>query len=371
MPTDDFNTLYLLIAFAGGIFGAAIGALPSFILCGLLSLVGFGVNVAKGGANIGLGTEFFMWAVWGPFLGPQISFAGGVAAAAYAAKKKKLETGGRDICSALMGLNAPDVLFVGGIFGVIGYLIRFGLDATPIGGIIPALEGTTLGAMTNSIGLAVVLNAMLARLIFSSKGLLGKVRKGDSRWIPSDVASWLPWQSKPMQLLLIGIAIAVPASFIVKHVPNLTGLAFGISVMVLLFLQFGVKMPVIHHIALSAEVATMLSGNIWIGVGMGIAAVFIAEYLAATFLYHADTHIDPPSFALAVTFVIITSLHKANLLKALPENSSWWIPLVTAGLGLAIMSYLKRPVQALQAEVTLTAKDSATQEAKENAKVEV
>ena len=60
---------------------------------------------------------------WGPLFGPHIAFAGGVAAAAYAAKTGKLKSGGKDIVASLMGLNAPDVLLVGGVFGSLGYAL--------------------------------------------------------------------------------------------------------------------------------------------------------------------------------------------------------------------------------------------------------
>lgn len=46
-----------------------------------------------------------------------------MAASAYA-KKKGVTENGADVASALAGLNEPDVLLVGGVFGMIGYLFK-------------------------------------------------------------------------------------------------------------------------------------------------------------------------------------------------------------------------------------------------------
>ena len=66
----------LPVAFAGGALGAALGASAAFIFTGLFVLIG--VAIAAGGG----GKEFIGAVAFGPLLGPHISFAGGVAAAA-------------------------------------------------------------------------------------------------------------------------------------------------------------------------------------------------------------------------------------------------------------------------------------------------
>ena len=186
-----FSILFLVAAFGGGVLGAALGGLPVFILCGVAAIVGAGIAAATGDQT------FSNLVAWGPLLGPQISFAGGAAAACYAAKKGKL-AGGRDIATALLGLNSPDVLLVGGAFGVLGYLLQFAFaNLPPIG---------SLG-FTNPIALSIVVNALIVRLVFGKTGLFGKVRAGDNRWRASEVASWLPWMSKPSQLLMVGLGL--------------------------------------------------------------------------------------------------------------------------------------------------------------------
>ena len=184
----EFSLLYLLAAFGGGIVGAAIGALPSFIFCGFAAIVGSIIAFTTGDSTIS------NLVAWGPILGPQIAFAGGAAAAVYAARKGKLANG-RDIATALMGLDSPDVLLVGGLFGAIGYLLWW------LFSLLPDFSGI---GFTNPIALSIIVNAIIARLVFGKTGVFGKVRAGDNRWLASDVANWIPWQSKPLQLLTLG-----------------------------------------------------------------------------------------------------------------------------------------------------------------------
>ena len=72
----------LVAAFGGGMFGAAVGALPAFIITGVLAIVCGVVSMAGGDPTSTVNVIAF-----GSFLGPHIAFAGGVAASAFAHKK--------------------------------------------------------------------------------------------------------------------------------------------------------------------------------------------------------------------------------------------------------------------------------------------
>lgn len=75
-------------------------------------------------------------------------------------KKKGVSKNGADIVSALAGLNEPDVLLVGGVFGVIGYLFKELVIANLFAGTIsPRL-------ITDAPGITVFCSAILVRLIF-------------------------------------------------------------------------------------------------------------------------------------------------------------------------------------------------------------
>jgi hypothetical protein len=275
----------LLAAFLGGIFGAAIGALPAFILVGFLVMVGAAVQMASGDASF---YGMVPFGAWGPHVG---GFAAGVGAVSYAASRGKFENA-RDITAGMMGLNSPDVLLVGGVFGLIGYGLNW-LFALP-------------GAWTDSIALTVMVSAIIARLAFGKSGLMGQVKEGESRYAPSEAYCWVPWQSKPLQLLMLGLGVGAFSGYMAITLPNGAGvfLGFGMSAASMIFLQFGTKIPVTHHISLPAAIAAAASGGIVWGILFGIASAFVGEFMANTFCSWGDTHIDPP----ASTIWTMTSL---------------------------------------------------------------
>ena len=296
-----FDVLWLAAAFGGGVFGASVGALPAFILCGLAAVVGPAVSLATGNP------AFTNDIAFGPMLGPHTAFAGGVAAAAYAARIGKLPSGGRDLASGLMGLDSPDVLVVGGLFGALGYVLAWLFGQVPNIGSQP---------WTNTVALSVVATAMIARLVFGTSGPFGTVRRGDNRWRPSETAAWLPWMSQPNQLLVIGLGMALAISWVTMQIPATAAVWFGFAGASLVFLQFGTKMPVWHHIALSTTTAVVVSGgNMWWGVAFGLGAVFVGEIMAMLFLAHGDTHIDPPAATLAVAGIVTAILDATGAFK--------------------------------------------------------
>jgi hypothetical protein len=315
-----FSFEMLILSFGGGVFGAAIGGLPSFVLCGVCATIGLAIFWATGEDT------FLNLTAWGPLLGPHIAFAGGVAAAAYAAKVGKLKSGGKDIVSSLMGLNAPDVLIVGGVFGMLGYVLNW------LAGLLPALGGFPF---TNGPSIAIIVSAMIVRLLFGKTGLFGKVRKGDNCSRPSDVAAWLPWQSKPEQLILIAIGWGLPISFFIRVMPELFTFGFALAAVALVFLGTGSTFPVFHHIGIMAGMATLASGgNVWWGLTFALVAAFLGEFFAVRFLCHADTHIDPPAFAVFVTWTIVALLSTTTLF-----NLSGVVPIIVAVV-VAVLGYV-------------------------------
>jgi len=309
------NVVSLCFAFGGGIIGAAIGGLPAFVLCGLAVIVGTIVTAVSGD------TTLLYQLAWGPFLGPHVTFSGAVAAAAYAAKKGKLPSG-RDVLTPLMGLNYPPVLLVGGIFGVLGQLVLGGLL------FIPEINGISL---TNTMALAIVFTGILVRFIWGSSGLWGQVELPGRRFCPADEAACLPWHARPGQVLMIGLGFSMPAAYLACFFPQYQGLIFGFAAFSLLFLSFGGKVPVTHHIVLSAEIFALHSGDLGWGLAAGLLAAFLAEIFACLFLIHGDTHIDPPAAALVFTYTLLPLMSLTGILH--------WrgiVPLLfTAGIGAA------------------------------------
>jgi hypothetical protein len=108
---------------------------------------------------------------------------------------------------------------------------------------------------------------------------------------------------------------------------------FGISAASLLFLNLGVeRIPVTHHMSLVASTAVMavtggdlsaltLTNAVLLGGLFGFIAAYFGEILQRLFYAHADTHLDPPAFAIAVGTFLIVLLSWAGVFE-----TSAWVP---------------------------------------------
>jgi hypothetical protein len=353
------NWAYMLLAaLAGGAFGAAVGALPAFCFTGIMVIAGEAANILKGelggvldfaAGNVGVGVTGSI--AFGPVFGPHISFAGGVAAAAYAAKHGKMQSGfdyhnAKDIAFALG--TAPDVLTVGGIFGILGLVV--------------ARASGTFGLPWDPIAFGVVFSAAAARLAFGyplvgrarGSGLLdmspfereemrapadggGQIEDdavaGDGGVVQADrlaVEPWLPHQYKWANVAAIGVVTGLLGGFIAIETGS-AFLAFGISAASLLFLNLGVEqIPVTHHMTLpssTAAIAAMPLGLadpalILVAAVFGAYAALVGEVVQRVFYAHSDTHFDPPAAAIVVATLTVAVLYFVGIF---PEAA--WIPL--------------------------------------------
>lgn len=285
----------LVAALGGGVFGAALGAVPVFILTGLVALVG--------AASAMQGHPELLQAAFGPVLGPHVSFGGAVAASAYAGSRAL--GSGRDIGSGLMPLGRLDVLAVGGLFGAIGYLINSGFVATGA------------AAWTDSIAATVVISGIAARILFGRTGTFGTVQTPlGRRFHPDASANWLPWQQEWRDVVFIGAAVGLFAAFLCAGSglgPGKEALGFAISTVTLVFLVTGNKIPVTHHISLTASLAVVHGGGVLTGAVVGIIGAVVGEMASRVFLIHGDTHIDPPAAAIAIVATILIGLRAAGV----------------------------------------------------------
>ncbi|TKX84320.1 hypothetical protein EXE43_19560 [Halorubrum sp. SS5] len=350
------NPAILLGALAGGAFGAALGALPAFIFTGFLVIGG-----SLGGGGFGVDVGF------GPVFGPHISFAGGVAAAGYAANKGYMESGfdyhnAKDIGFALG--SKPDVLAVGAVFGIFGVLIE--------------QLSRQLALPVDPIPVSIVISALVVRAVFGYS-IVGKVSdkangyfdmgpfereemrepgevKGDGGKASEDrlaVEPWLPNMYKWSHVAAIGFFTGLGAGVITYNmISGGHGLiavfaGFGISAASLLFLNLGVdRIPVTHHMTLAGATAflstwqegilmlTDLSAGdltaplafgaapaLLFGALFGLFSAVVGEASQRVFYAHSDTHFDPPAAAIVVWTLTIGLLVIAGLL-----NWGVWIP---------------------------------------------
>jgi hypothetical protein len=287
----------LIGAFGGGVLGAAVGAVPIFIVAaGVLAIVGVA-------AGVGGSTELLSIA-FGPVLGPHVSFAGGVAAAAYAGSRGALKTG-RDIGSPLMGLRRVDVLLVGGAFGAAGYALH------------TVITGLGFGYWTDTVALVVVISNLAARLVFGSTGPLGRPSLATGRrFRPDDSATWLPWQQDWQHVAIIGVGVGLAAAYITAKGGLVVGresLSFGISNVILVFLVMGNKAPVTHHISMPAALAVVHGGGILMGGVFGLLGACLGEAASRAMLIHGDTHIDPPAVAIGLAATLLLVMKAAGI----------------------------------------------------------
>jgi hypothetical protein len=338
---------------------------------------------------------------FGVVLGPHVAFGGGAAALAYAAKRGYLgETPRTAVTGGLTGSGArqskgpadpddppayhpakdvtrglgsrPDVLAVGGAFGVFGHWVT-------------TLSGS-LGAPVDPVALGVVVSALAHRLAFGygligpapaglfdvgpfERGLVrggptvaangtgqgGEERGGDADGDSSDrqpepdggtrtgpmrllVEPWLPYQYRWPDVLTQGALVGVLGAY-VAYLTGSAFLAFGISVAGIVFLIGGADgIPVTHHLTLPsstivialaggatdpAAVAAAVSLPVALVAGAAAGAVGgLAGEASQRLLYaHADTHLDPPAASIVVTSFLIAVL---AIVGAVP--SAAWIP---------------------------------------------
>lgn len=279
--------LNALAAFGAGCLASCIGAVPAFVMTGLIAIVG-GVVATAGGAA---GATIFGTVAFGTFFGPHISFAGAVAATAYAAKKGHIEAGAA-VGTPLAPLGAPDVIAVGGIFGVIGWVIGTYIVPAVFGGLIP------FG--TDNPGMTVVISGIIARLAFGSRGL----KSGTKGAITSAQSVLI---AVAFSLMVGGTGVALAAAGMDMSVYNI--IVFGIAAVTLIF----PGTPGWHQIGIISAYATMIA----LGAGMSSIAVVIFAVVAgvcANLLCDAETclintdvdsHIDGPGFAICLMTIVL------------------------------------------------------------------
>ncbi|MFC4438928.1 MULTISPECIES: hypothetical protein [Natrialbaceae] len=348
----------IIAAFGGGAFGAALGPLPAFIFTGFMVIAGESAVLVDPEA-----LEITNSVAFGPPFSPAISFAGGVAATAYAARQGYMDTGfdyheAKNIAFALG--TKPDVLAVGGAFGILGYWLT--------------VLSAELGMPYDPIAMGVVLSAFAHRLILGYS-IIGKVRgsnildmspfeREETRVIGKPatnggeqtdggeaqaaaaattqkerfkVEPWLPHQYKWGHVAMIGLAAGILGAYVGVRTGS-AFLGFGISAASLVFLNCGVeKIPVTHHMTLPAATAALAvyvpadggvaeaapvaydSGALLAGTGVevalivglvfGVVSALFGELFQRIFYAHGDTHVDPPAAAIVFGIFLVAVMY--------------------------------------------------------------
>lgn len=322
---ENLNWFYPVLALMGGMLGAALGALPAFFLCGLSFMVGTMIFLITGDQT------FNLTVTWGPLLGPHTAFAGGIAAAAYAARQGRLNSG-RNVVKPLYALKSFPVILIGGMFGLFGIVFAWILTR------IPFINHTP---WVNPIALSITLNGFLTRLVMGKTGILGYRTKQQSLWIPCPEENTLPWHMPPLNLFMISFGLSVGSSFLAVVLPEISGLIFGLAALSLMFIVLGHHIPVVLHIILCAQVTAAGSGNMWWGVCFGILSAVLADIGTCLFLDRGDTHIDPAALSISVVYPLFALCHFLGVFQLNLLWSVLAVVIVITG-GYLLLSGLKK-----------------------------
>ncbi|MDO7788188.1 hypothetical protein [Desulforamulus aquiferis] len=283
--------LMVIGALGGGILGAAIGALPAITLWGAVLMI-------TGLAGLIGNNPDLIWNIgFNPLFGAHMVYAGGAAAAVYAWKKGVLESG-LDILKPLSGFGRPDVLLVGGVFGVIGMLLE--------------RIGTGIGIPTDNVALSVVITGWLARLLFDGQWRANRkkdpVAEGESCW---------PNTKELGFLVVLGGGVGLASAVAAVKMGDIF-IPFGLALLFLIYLQMGFNGAAWHHIVIVAGLAA-LRGNgsinaiVW-AVVLGIIVAILASCINKLWISQTNSYIDPPVTTIAIGSSIIIALSSTGLL---------------------------------------------------------
>ena len=105
---------------------------------------------------------------------------------------------GKDILRALTGLKKPIVLVIGGIFGMMGYVINTGLASTAI--------------KIDTVALTVFILGIIAKVAFGTTGLSEifgtvpeEIKKYGGRYSARCTNVWLPYLTASCEKTIVGI----------------------------------------------------------------------------------------------------------------------------------------------------------------------
>ena len=291
----------LISAFGGGVFGASIGALPAFIMTGVVASIGGLLSCA---GIPGINELLVNNIAFGPFLGPHICFAGGVAASAYAKRIGKTDNGA-DIAMALNGIGDSSVLAVGGLFGVVGYII-----ASLFSGIFSLTP-----FYTDNPGCTVFISGVIVRLLFGSRGMLSapSSRKPLSKGAALSNTLFIGFA---YSLVVSGVYVLLAGQGFEKQLGSYHIVIFGLAAVGLIFAEFGQAYFGWHHIGIISAEAVMCgyacglgTGSLILGVFFGLLTTVIGDIEGNMMNTDVDSHIDPPATAIFICTILISILY--------------------------------------------------------------
>lgn len=264
-----------VLAFISGMLGTMIGGTASFVITGLVGLIVVILNAA--GAN----TNFLNDQVLNLLFMPCVCFNGAVAGLAVAANVRHHDINGANGNCSLHFTKDPLVLLVGGVFGLLGYLLflLFSYLNTPM----------DIGA------LVVLLVNSLIRVLFGTKKYINHPQ--DSLFTSNQINFWL------FQIIFAGGLSLVTAYFV--KMSGVASLGFSLSALSLIFAFINDDFPATHHTTLIAGYAIMAVDSLLLASVLGILAQIVFILFNTYFNTELDSHVDAPAASIALFSLII------------------------------------------------------------------
>lgn len=295
----------IIAAFGAGILGSIIGGTLSFALTGIIALIGIAVTLGGGE------TIFTNAVAFGPFLGPHISFAGAVAGAAYAGRKKYID--GSDVNISLFAFKEPLLLLIGGTFGIVGYVLNQFLASIDF-----------IANNFDTVATTVFLSAITARVLITGTAPLSDTKKQTLQTMDSDQVSdtsveevygeeSINGQKSYVYDIIWSFGMAVAVAFVTFET-GINNVGWAVSAISLIFAFLGFEdFPVTHHITMVAGVAAstfivIYSPTIAILLTglFGVISVISGIWINNAINTNVDSHIDMPAIVIALwTFIIL------------------------------------------------------------------
>lgn len=289
----------LVASFVAGIAAAGFGGVQFFIMCAGTCLIG---------ALVGISTNEFAFS---PLLNPASTFLSAAVASGYA-NYKGYNGGGNGPASSLMALQKPDVLLLGGVAGVIGWIVNWALGQIGLAGF-------------DTVAVTVVIVPLVFKVIFQ-KTAVGVVPEEDKalggRFSPLGGRGWYAgmrrgidkaiWPAAYGAFIGIGMVLLMQAGS-----PTAGVLGFGFGGFVLVF----PTVPAQHFIGCAVCTALGFVPNlasnpdailiaVAYGFGFGALAANLADLSSDLFFRYGYVHIDIPAGSIAMSTLFIALLAK-------------------------------------------------------------
>ena len=156
-----------------------------------------------------------------------------------------------------------------------------------------------VGLQADNIAIAVVLTNIIARMTFGDGELLSD--------LPPEVNKMELITNNFLFNILWSFSLAVVMGSIIEVI-QIPLFGFALGAFILVFIAAGIKVPMIHHIALIGGMAMQVFGNIWLAGLFGVIAMVLCDTIGVTFNANAKSHIDPPAAAIIVLSLILLNV---------------------------------------------------------------